>query len=284
VSKDLNILVVDDDSTNRVLLEAMLLKSGLNISTIQHKETLSEAIGSASAGIADVILLDLNLPDSKGLETLDKIAPMYPRKTIIVITGEYDEESGMTAISKGAHDYLMKGKFDVCGLNRSIRYGVERREAERRASYNQTILQTLVANLPQRILIKNTDSVIVYCNDKYAESLGLTPRQVIGKTDYDLYSADMAERHIAGDQEVLKSGGTTDYFIEYTENEQTRYVRVLKVAIIGEDGHSEGVLCVLEDFTDRLEIQETLKHSEARYTKLLNKSIAWYNSWKSIQN
>jgi PAS domain S-box-containing protein len=280
VSKELNILVVEGDGADSMLLEAMLLKSGLNISSIQHCTSLAGVLDDVSAKETDIILLDLNLPDSHGFETLRQVVRKYARKTIIAITDDYDEEFVLTAISKGAHGCLFKGQFDNRGLNRAVRYSLERKTNQERAAYHQTILETLVAALSQRIVLKDCNSVIIYCNDKYAASLGLTPEQVIGKTDYDLYPMEIAERHIAGDKEVIASGDTADYFIEYAENHQLRYVRVLKVAVVHKDGHSEGVLCVLEDFTERIQIQESLKHSERRYSRLLSKSVALYNSWK----
>lgn len=282
MSKGLNVLVVEDDATNSMLLEAMLLKSGIEISGVQNETSFSQAMDSIAIEIADVIVLDLNVPDCKGLEAVEKIVQKYPQKSVLVITSQEDRQMGPAAIAGGADDYLVEGKIDVPSLSRAIRCCLACKQVQKHSRYSQTVLETLAANLPQRIVMKNSESVIIYCNARYAESLGLTPEQVIGKTDYDLYSRQMADRHVAGDKQVIASGHPTDYFIEYTENDRTCYVRVLKVAVADEAGQADGILCVLEDFTERILIQESLRQTRQNYSRLLNKSIAWYNSWKSV--
>jgi len=90
---------------------------------------------------------------------------------VIVITGEYDENAGLIAISKGAQDYLLKGKYTVENLERSIRHSIERRDIQERARKNKQLFETLVAELPHRVLLKDRNSVFVYGNEKYGNTL-----------------------------------------------------------------------------------------------------------------
>ena len=106
--ENLNLLIVEDDMVNSMLLEGMLRKSSLSIDTIAKSETLESALFQLCEVPIDSILLDLNLPDSSGLETLQTILKKYPQKPVIVITGEHDEQVGLEAISMGAQEYLLK--------------------------------------------------------------------------------------------------------------------------------------------------------------------------------
>jgi FixJ family two-component response regulator len=80
----------------------------------------------------EVVLLDLGLPDSQGLETLRKVYAQVSEMPIVVLTGLNDEMVGVQAINEGAQDYLIKGQVDTQLLRRTIRYAIERKQAEER--------------------------------------------------------------------------------------------------------------------------------------------------------
>lgn len=268
MKETLNILVVEDDRTNRMLFEAMLKKSSLPIARIDFAITLSETLAHVAQGDHDIVLLDLNLPDSKGILTLERVVEKYPQKAVVVITGEYDENMGLIAIAKGAQDYLLKGKYAVDSLERSIRYSIERGDAQERARQSKQLFETLITQLPHRILLKDRNSTFLYCNEKYAKSMGLTQEQIVGKTDYDLYSEDMAEKHIANDKKILASGETIETIFRYSRDDRETITRLIKTVTTDKHGDAEGVLCVFEDVTERVKAEETLRRSEAKYRVL----------------
>ena len=129
-SKPLEILIVEDELVNSKLLEAMLSKSPLGVSKVKSAQTLDAALALLAERHFDVVLLDLNLPDSTGLDTLTAISGQYPLVAIVVITGEYGDDTGLEAISSGAQEYLVKGKYDAYTLSKSIYYAIERKRAE----------------------------------------------------------------------------------------------------------------------------------------------------------
>lgn len=261
ISENLRLLIVEDDSVNCMILEGMLQKSALSIAGIEKSETLDSAMELLGKIPIDAVLLDLNLPDSTGLETLKIILKKHPQKPIIVITGEHDEQVGLEAISMGAQEYLLKGKFNVDSLVKSIRYGMGRKDSEERARQNERIFQTLISHLPQKILLKDIHSRFVYCNEKYAESTNLPIEELIGKTDMDLYPPDKAALYTHSDQIVLESDKTTEHFFRHLESDTEYITRVLKTVVKNERGQAEGILCVFEDFTDRIRIEEGLKNA-----------------------
>jgi DNA-binding NtrC family response regulator len=84
-----------------------------------------------AAGDIDIVLLDLSLPDSLGLDTFTRVYDKAPCLPIIVLTGLDDEELAAKAVREGAQDYIIKGQVDSNLLARAIRYAIERKRAEK---------------------------------------------------------------------------------------------------------------------------------------------------------
>lgn len=133
----IRVLLVEDSPTDVLLLREALVRSSEVSFQIVHVEFLRAALDhltrtedSASPESADVVLLDLGLPDSDGLETfliLQRHAPALP---VVVLTGLADETLGIRAVQEGAQDYLVKGQVEGRMLVRAVRYAIERRHAE----------------------------------------------------------------------------------------------------------------------------------------------------------
>lgn len=129
--KPLRIVIVEDDSASRIILEQMLRKGPVGLLEVKGAGSLEAAMELLNGSPFDVILLDLNLPDSTGMGTLAQIARQYPHLPVVVVTGEHDEDMGLTAVAQGAEEYLIKANCSVHGLLRSIWYAIERKEAQR---------------------------------------------------------------------------------------------------------------------------------------------------------
>ena len=95
-----------------------------------HVERLSEALQRLNEDNFDAVLLDLNLPDSQGVETFLKMHTHAPQVPIIVLTGLKDDALAVKVVREGAQDYLIKGQVDGNLLTRTIRYAIERKRAE----------------------------------------------------------------------------------------------------------------------------------------------------------
>jgi C4-dicarboxylate-specific signal transduction histidine kinase len=122
----LRLLLVEDNPTDAELLAEALEASAGNTIEITHVARVSEAARAASERSFEVLLLDLGLPESQGLDTLIAARARIPGLPIIVLTGTDDDELGVAALQAGAEDYLVKGRFDARLLVRAIRYAKER--------------------------------------------------------------------------------------------------------------------------------------------------------------
>ncbi len=128
--KPIDILLVDDNPRDVRLLQEYLLESKTEKFVLSHQETLKETLLYLGKNRCDVILLDLSLPDSHGLDTLLQIHQLYSRIPIIVLTGLDDNELALEALRLGAQDYLVKGQIDPHFLARSIRCSIERKRMQ----------------------------------------------------------------------------------------------------------------------------------------------------------
>ncbi len=147
----LNILLVEDNPGDIRLLQEILREVTTTRCQITPVMTLSEAIITLSSSINfDVVLLDLSLPDSQGIESLLKLCDRAANLPIIVLTGSDDETLAISAMQQGAQDYLIKGQVDRNLLLRSIRYAIERERTE-------MALRQAKSELEQRVIERTLD-------------------------------------------------------------------------------------------------------------------------------
>ncbi|MGV2828854.1 ATP-binding protein [Myxosarcina sp. GI1(2024)] len=121
-----SILVVEDSASDADLLHRTFLKAGKSQWSLKIVERLREGINLAKVSHFDIVLLDLSLPDSDGLDTVESFINAVPNLPVIILTAASDEELAIAAIGKGAQDYLVKGEIFPSLLVRSIRYSIER--------------------------------------------------------------------------------------------------------------------------------------------------------------
>jgi signal transduction histidine kinase len=124
------LLLVEDNPADIRLVKEMLDEIGASEVQLRSVGSVSEAGAKLTAEPFDAVLLDLTLPDGRGLETLEKIRGSAADRPVIVLTGLGDDRVALRAVQDGAQDYLVKGQFDGRTLLKSVRYAIERHRAE----------------------------------------------------------------------------------------------------------------------------------------------------------
>jgi diguanylate cyclase (GGDEF)-like protein len=119
------LLVEDNPGDARLIREALRETKGVDFS-LEVADTLAAGLERVAASDADIVLLDLSLPDAFGLDTYRRAHFDAPHVPIIVLTGNEDEALAVSAVNEGAQDFLSKRKLDGEVLVRSIRYAIER--------------------------------------------------------------------------------------------------------------------------------------------------------------
>ena len=144
----IGILLVEDNPGDARLVEVLLSDADLSGSfNIVHAATLGEALERLEESNSEVILLDLSLPDSSGLETVNRMRAAASEMPIVVLSGQDDEQIALQTLKNGAEDYLVKGRGDGELVARSVRYSIERKSAEVTLRQREKRLEELVGKL-----------------------------------------------------------------------------------------------------------------------------------------
>jgi len=157
ISELLHILQIEDNPGDAFLVEEMLNESCIEFK-LKCAERLSAGIELSKSGSFDVILLDLGLPDSKGLDSIRKLSQIENKAPVIVLTGLSDETTGLQAVKEGAQDYLVKGQIDKNLLVRTIQYAIERKKAEEKIQSLLKEKELLLKEVHHRI--KNNMAIV----------------------------------------------------------------------------------------------------------------------------
>ncbi|MBI5557090.1 MAG: response regulator [Deltaproteobacteria bacterium] len=126
--RNTSLLIVEDNPADVLLIKEQLSEAPRKQYDIAVNETLAEAIERLKDNDIDVVLLDLSLPDSSGLDTVRTLTTKFPGVVIIVLTGLQDEQIALQAVRYGAQDYIEKNQITSILLNRSISYSIERKK------------------------------------------------------------------------------------------------------------------------------------------------------------
>ena len=155
-NEPIRVLLIEDDTDYRDILRALVEGSKASHFCVSGVAgDLATGIERMRSGIADVVLLDLNLPDSRELETFVRAHEAVPELPLIILSGIDDEEFAAEAVHLGAQDYLVKSRTDSHLLQRALRYAVERSRSEAQLSRERDLLNTLLDNIPDRIYFKD---------------------------------------------------------------------------------------------------------------------------------
>jgi PAS domain S-box-containing protein len=149
----------------------------------------------------------------------------------------------------------------------------ERKRAEEALRQSENKYKTLLENLPQKIFQKDRNSVYMSCNENYARDLKIRPEEIFGKTDYEFFPKELAEKYTADDKRIIASGKTEDIEEKYLVDGQKMWVQTVKTPIKDKKGNITGVLGIFWDVTKRKRAEQALRASEERY-RVLAENVA----------
>ena len=173
---------------------------------------------------------------------------------------------GVDAVQKGEYGIrvLLNSNDELNALAEgfnSMSSSIHQREVELVESENK--YRNLVDNLPQSIFFKDRNSVYVSCNRRYAEELGLSPEDIVGKTDFDLFCDEIARKYRHDDDRIMTIGEIEELEEPYeTENIQ-RIIQTVKTPIRDPDGQVIGILGIFWDITEKKQAENQLRQSAA---------------------
>ena len=195
----LRVLLVEDNPGDAKLVSLMLADCAEPAFRLAHAATLGEALNVLDREHFDLILLDLNLPDSSGLQGLGMLTGRVPGIPVVVLTGLDDEHLGTEALRHHAGDFLVKGRIDTNALTRAIRYAVERTHAEEDLRESEKRYHALFSGMTEGFALHEIlcgedgqpcDFRFLDINPAFERLTGLKREDVIGKTHSELLPDD----------------------------------------------------------------------------------------------
>jgi len=276
-NRKVNILLVDDDPLDRRLVEVTLARSNTSVQyNVETAGTLSEATKRLSNSSYDVLLLDLNLPDSSGIDTIQQAKDTNSDASIVVLTGLDDEEMGLEAIRRGAEDYLIKGKSLEHILVRTIRYSLERKCVRQRLMETENLFRSVVQTAGSAIFVLSPEYRILEWNEQAEHLYGWQRQEVLNKDYLRLFVPEEIRDRVATDMGKVLSGKT----IKSLENsiqipDGSRRILLWNAsALFDAKGQTIGVIVVGQDITDRKHMEDELRHHHEYLELIVNERTA----------
>ncbi len=241
--------MVDDEPNSRFRVEA-------------ETNRLADAIERLRGGTIDVVLLDLSLPDSRGVETFNQAHAAAPDVPIIVLSERDDEELALQTVQLGAYEYLVKGRVDTHLLHRALRYTIERSRAETQLARERDMFQTLLENIPDRIYFKDRESRFIRINRAFTHLFRLQrSEEAYGKTDADFYDAEHSRKALEDERSIMETGEPILGKVEFENLADGRksWSLTTKLPMHDRQGRVIGTCGISREISDMKELEEQLQ-------------------------
>ena len=237
----IRVLLVEDNAPDARLLAEALVDVGATEFALTNVERLDDAVNAVHRQPFDLVLLDLTLPDSSGLDTFRTVHRATPNTPIIVLTGLDDAELAVSAVKNGAQDYLMKSEASGNVLVRSMRYAIERHRLTADLKASETSFRIIATNADGLVVV-DRDGLIQFANPATAAILGRSVESLVNSPfGYPLPANEITEFR------VRRQDGLRD--IE---------ARVERLDWEGQPA----LLASLRDITDKRLLEEQLLHAQ----------------------
>ncbi len=274
-SGPIRILLVEDDEVDALLVKRTLARSASAVGhliespLLKHVPDLDEALELLAREPVDVILLDLNLGRSRGIETFFRVHEFAPGIPVVVLTGLAEDEIAVQAIRSGAQDFIAKEQLDARILGRAIRYALERqhlRQAQRKAQEYLDIAAVIM-------VVLDHDGKVTLINRRGSEILDYPENEIVGRDWFEHFIPGRVRAELRAVFEQAMNGVATG--ADYHENPvltrtgEERLIAWHNRVVFDARGRPAGILSSGEDITERRRAEEASRESERRLSTLM---------------
>jgi diguanylate cyclase (GGDEF)-like protein/PAS domain S-box-containing protein len=256
----INVLAIEDSPDDAELIRRMLVKVREPSFTFVQAPGLSEGLKVLGEGAFDIVLLDLRLPDSDGMESIMQLRRQSPTIPIIVFTNINDDEAALKALHLDVQDYLTKGQIEHNLLVRSIRYAIERKRAVEALRDSEARFRRLSESGIIGIACFDPDGRIIDGNDKFLAMIGSNREEFaagrvrrLGRLIPPEWKTRMREAAL----EFRKTGRIIPYETEYLRRDGSRRWGLFGAAKL--DGQPSEIAFMV-DITERKRLEGEITH------------------------
>jgi PAS domain S-box-containing protein len=259
------ILLIEDNDADILLLREALEQDALVSFRVTTADRLKAGIKFLQEIDFDVILLDLGLPDSQGLDTFIKLHKESPDIPIVILSGLTDEDLALQAIQFGAQDYLVKRQETWETAARTIRYAMERQRSQIALRESENRFRALFEHSPVAYQALDTDGKFVDFNIQLCELLGYEPHELMGESFDEFWSAE-TRATFPRKFDRFKRDGKMEADLQLVKKDGT-VIEVLLQGKIQYDLHGDitKTHCILHDITSRKIAEQALRETQERF-------------------
>ncbi len=271
----MKILLIEDNPDDVALLSDLLAEARSFRFELLTFSRLRQALTGLMEGKceADVILLDLGLPDSQGFETFRRVHQQCPRVPIVVLSGMDDEALAIKAVREGAQDYLVKGRANGDLLSCSLRYAIERKRAEVALQTSEQKLKFLTAQL-MNAQEKERKRIAMELHDELGPSLAVLKMQIRG-----------IQKQLGADQKNIKEEceQVRSYLNEVIDNVR-RLCHDLSPTVLEHMGLIQGLGHLIDGFANQFRITRAFELDAENLPLTLEDQIMIYRIFQESLN
>ena len=234
----------------------------------ENATRLSTGLIQLETSEINVVLLDLNLPDSNGYETFRKLHGCFPDVPVILLTGLDDEALGLQVVRDGAQDYLVKGNLEGNLLVRSIRYAIERKSAALALQKSEQIIKKTFSCWSDAVfIIDAVTNEIVDCNPAASSIFGYSRKDLIGRNALFLLDQGQATEYKGNELSEfrgLQLGAAYERLMQRKDGDPF-YAEISYVALEDNPNQVHNWVVQVRDISVRKRADEVLRESEERF-------------------
>jgi PAS domain S-box-containing protein len=265
--RPLKILIVEDDPVDLVALHRMLGAWSGEPGVSRTVSRLAEALEALNQERPDVVFLELDLPDSQGLETLRRCLAHASCPVCIVVSDCDNAQVAREAIALGAQDYLLKGDFNAKGLSRVVRHAMKRKQAEEQLQRLAARHEAILSEVPDILMEVDTRKVYTWANPA---GLAFFGDDVVGQEAAAYFEG---EQQTYTQVEGLFAGDGSLFYVESWQRRKDGARRLLAWwcrATKDAEGRVTGAISTARDITDQRQAEDQLRRSERNYREIFD--------------
>ncbi|MDR7092195.1 MULTISPECIES: diguanylate cyclase domain-containing protein [Cellvibrio] len=259
-----HLLLIESNPADAKLIKDALRDDGTAF-MVEWVTSLADALKHLAQNSIEVILLDLALPDGKGLDVFDKVIAAAPDALILVLSAASDDKLMRAAMKRGAHDYFAKGHIDAHWLPRALKYILERKVSRIALHESDERFRAMSDASPLGIFVSDAQGNCIYTNAAYHTISGQTLEETLGTNWTSAIHPDDRLQAISEWGDAVRCQTPFIAEVRFLRKDKSVIWTRLNAAAIrtgGEGKKSQGFVQIVEDISDRKSIEMILRLSE----------------------